>query len=399
MQPIQVDFYLANKHIKIEYFLNQNNKTLLRSKMWSFQNPVKIIFGPDEFYNLDRIIAGRKYGLITYPNSPFNELAQKLEKSAGTPTLVINNVTPNPDYELLRRQTEILKNHLGKTDVLVALGGGSVIDTAKVLSFSRGDFSIVTEFLEKKIQKPSDKLETPIIAIPTTSGTGSEVTRWATVWNRQTSKKYSLDHPKLFPSYAVIDPTLTIAKPRELTLVTALDALSHSMESIWNKNANPISNKYAIEASRKILKYLPLLLQDLSSIHLRTELAEASLLAGLAFSNTKTALAHNLSYPMTLRWGIEHGIACSFTLPLIMRSLENIGASQKLAFEEIFEVDLNNGSKKLEKFLTNLGVGVDHTDYGISNEAFLQITEEAFLGERGKNFLGQKEDFLYNLNK
>ena len=171
------------------------------------------------------------------------------------------------------------------------------------------------------------------------------------------------------------------------------------MESIWNKNANPISNKYAIEASRKILKYLPLLLQDLSNIHLRTELAEASLLAGLGFSNTKTALAHNLSYPMTLRWGIEHGIACSFTLPLIMRSLENIGANQKLAFEEIFEVDLNNGSKKLEKFLTNLGVGVDHTDYGISNEAFLQITEEAFLGERGKNFLGQKEDFLYNLNK
>ena len=367
--------------------------------MWSFQNPVKIIFGPDEFYNLDKIIAGRKYGLITYPNSPFNKLAQNLQKSAGTPTLVINNVAPNPDYELLRRQTETLKNHLDKTDVLVALGGGSVIDTAKVLSFSRGDFSIVTEFLEKRKQQPLDKLELPIIAIPTTSGTGSEVTRWATVWNRQISKKYSLDHPNLFPSYAVIDPTLMIAKPRELTLVTALDALSHSMESIWNKNANPLSNKYAIEAARKILRYLPLLLQDLSNIHLRTELAQASLLAGLAFSNTKTALAHNLSYPMTLRWGIEHGIACSFTLPLIMRSLENIGANQKLAFEEIFEVDLNNGSKKLEKFLTNLGVGVDHTDYGISNEAFLQITEEAFLGERGKNFLGQKEDFLYNLNK
>ena len=66
--------------------------------MWSFQNPVKIIFGPNQFYNLDRIIAGRNYALITYPNSPFNVLAQKLEKSAGTPTLVINNVAANPDY-------------------------------------------------------------------------------------------------------------------------------------------------------------------------------------------------------------------------------------------------------------------------------------------------------------
>ena len=93
--------------------------------MWSFQNPVKIIFGQNQFYNLDRIIAGRKYALITYPNSPFNELAQKLEKSAGAPTLVIKNVAPNPDYEILRRQTETLKNRLDKTDVLVALGGGT----------------------------------------------------------------------------------------------------------------------------------------------------------------------------------------------------------------------------------------------------------------------------------
>ena len=190
-----------------------------------------------------------------------------------------------------------------------------------------------------------------------------------------------------------------IAKSKELTLVTALDALSHSMESIWNKNANPLSTKYAIEASRKILKYLPLLTQDLSSIHLRTKLAEASLLAGLAFSNTKTALAHNLSYPMTLRWGIEHGIACSFTLPLIMRSVENIESEQKLALEAIFETDLQNGSKKLEKFLTNLGISIDYSDYGISHEEFLNITEGAFLGERGKNFFGRKEDFIYELNK
>jgi alcohol dehydrogenase class IV len=142
-----------------------------------------------------------------------------------------------------------------------------------------------------------------------------------------------------------------------------------------------------------------LLIQDLSNIHFRTELAEASLLAGLAFSNTKTALAHNLSYPMTLRWGVEHGIACSFTLPLIMRSVENIESEQKLAFEAIFETDLQNGSKKLEKFLTNLGIRVDYTYYGISHEEFLNITKEAFLGERGKNFFGRKEDFLNELNK
>jgi len=108
MQPIQVDFSLANKHSIIECFLKSehqksNKRRKLFSfkkthKMWSFQNSGKIIFGPNQFHNLDRIIAGQKCALITYSNSPFNVLAQKLQESAGTPTLVINNVAANPDY-------------------------------------------------------------------------------------------------------------------------------------------------------------------------------------------------------------------------------------------------------------------------------------------------------------
>ena len=100
----------------------------------------------------------------------------------------------------------------------------------------------------------------------------------------------------LYPEIAVIDPMLMLAKPYGLTLATGLDALSHSIESIWNINANPVSARHAVTAARAILADLPNLLRDLGNLELRNQIAEASLNAGLAFSNTKTAIAHNLSY-------------------------------------------------------------------------------------------------------
>ena len=115
--------------------------------------------------------------------------------------------------------------------------------------------------------------------------------------------KYSLAHPKLYPETAVLDPALTVGAPRELTLATGLDALSHALESIWNVNGNPVSASYAVEAAREIIDTLPRLMQRLDDVDLRARQAHASLLAGLAFSNTKTALAHNISYDITLRSG------------------------------------------------------------------------------------------------
>jgi alcohol dehydrogenase class IV len=112
-----------------------------------------------------------------------------------------------------------------------------------------------------------------------------------------------------------------LSKPHSLTLATGLDALSHSIESIWNINANPVSARHAVAAARAILADLPNLLRDLTNLKLRHGIAEASLNAGLAFSNTTTAIAHNLSYPITLGWGVQHGIAYFFILRLFCAQL------------------------------------------------------------------------------
>lgn len=360
--------------------------------MWTYQNPVSVIFGFGVFDKLAELIGGRRYALVTYPDAPFIELSKALVERAGQPVLTVDDVAPNPDYELLDTQSARFADHTD-IEVIVALGGGSVIDSAKVFAGGRGSFSRIATYLEQK--QGADALDPlPIIAVPTTAGTGSEVTSWATVWNEAQNKKYSLAHPGLYPETALVDPDLMLGKPYGLTMATGLDALSHSLESIWNVNANPVSAAHAVAAARLIIDTMPKLLRDLGNAELRSDLAAASLYAGLAFSNTKTAIAHNLSYPITLGWGVQHGIACSFTLPTVLRSVIGIGGLREDALKQIFGDDLEAGADELEKFLNDLDVGTRFADHGIPADECLSIVDEAFAGERGKNFVGSKSSFL-----
>jgi len=361
--------------------------------MWSYVNPVRVVFGRGRFGELGGLINGRRYGVVTYPGAPFSDLVDTLGRSTGNPVAVINDVAPNPDFALLESQAARMTPVASELDVIVAIGGGSVIDTAKVLAASKGGFVTVRRFLENK--QGGDALSNiPIIAVPTTSGTGSEVTSWATVWDAEAGRKFSLARPGLYPETALIDPDLMLGKPRDLTLATGLDALSHALESLWNVNANPISANHAVAAARSILTHLPPLLDDLANIGLRAEMAGAALHAGLAFSNTKTAIAHNISYPITLGWGVPHGIACSFTLPVVLRSVAGVGGIRAESLTAIFGPDLEAGADRLADFLTRLGVGLRFEDYGIPAQEHRRILDDAFAGERGQNFSGSPERLI-----
>jgi phosphonate metabolism-associated iron-containing alcohol dehydrogenase len=359
--------------------------------VWSYRNPVDVHFGRGSFSNLSDAIGGRSYALVTYGEDYFRSLAATLEAKAGSPLLVIDDIAPNPDIAVLKPQTARFAGLTKQPEVIVALGGGSVIDSAKVFAAARGDFVAMEAYLMKRAGAETIK-PWPLIAVPTTAGTGSEVTCWATVWDNAAGVKFSLAHPELYPVASFVDPELMIGKPRDLTIQTGLDALSHSLESLWNRNANPVSMAHAVPAARGVISALPLLAKDLRNAELRDRMARAATLAGFAFSNTKTAIAHSLSYPITLRHGVPHGIACSFTLPMIIRSVAGEGGICAEGLNGIFGADANEAADQLEAFLRSLGIATDHHRYGIDDSEWGELLDLAFDGERGQNFIGKREN-------
>jgi alcohol dehydrogenase len=361
--------------------------------VWRYHNPVDISFGAGMFADLPALLRGRRYALVTYGEPTFAELVARCAAAAGQPELIIDDVAPNPDCALLADQTTRFRNLASPPEVIVAIGGGSVIDSAKVFAAAGGNFGHVQRFLQTK-QGSEHLTRIPMIAIPTTAGTGSEVTCWATVWDARAGQKYSLSRPSLYPEHALIDPSLMLGKPRRLTISTGLDALSHALESLWNVNANPISAHHAVVAAREILAVLPRLVNDLADLELRSRMASAALSAGLAFSNTRTAIAHSISYPVTLHRNVAHGIACSFTLPVVLRSVSGTEGLAGDALAHIFGADLLAGSERLQRFLEDLGVSTDFRTYGFDASAWTALILGAFDGERGQNFIGSKQELL-----
>jgi alcohol dehydrogenase len=356
--------------------------------MWSFSNPVRIEFGAGASARAADHIRGRRYALVTYDMPFFKEKAAQIASAAGAPVVTIDNIVANPDFADLVSSCEKFGKAAPAADVIVALGGGSIIDAAKVLAASGGSFETVRKHLTGE-QPIKGAAITPIIAIPSTAGTGSEVTSWATVWDAGNSLKYSLAHRDLYPEVAIIDPELTLGAPRALTLATGLDALSHSLESIWNVSANPVSANFAVEAAKEIIEALPKLVDDLGNLDLRARQARAAMMAGLAFSNTRTALAHNISYDITLKRGTPHGIACSFCLPAVMQWSIGVDGQCDTNLRRIFGADLRAGAERLKAMIESLGVSTSPADYGLNDSEWRSLVQRAVQGERGKNFIGR----------
>ena len=361
--------------------------------MWNYFNPVEIIFGENRFKEVHDALKNKNYIIITHPEEIFKKYSDELKSSSNPPLSIMTDVQPNPDYKDILELQNKFSSINESVDYILAIGGGSVTDTAKAIAAFKDKQKYLTDFVRNK---KSPRVENPIkiIAVPTTSGTSSELTCWATIWDKEKNNKLSLAHKSLYAEKTIIDPSIMVDKPLGLTISTGLDALSHSMESIWNINANPVSASHAIQASKLVLENLPLLTKDLRNVVLRSNIALACVHAGLAFSNTKTAIAHNLSYPVTLNYGIQHGIACSFTLPMITKSMVGIDSVAEERLKLIFNDNLENAANHLSEFMRSLEVPLNLNEIKVPVQEWNNIVDDAFLGERGKNFIGNKEAFI-----
>ena len=358
---------------------------------YRYQNPVAIHLGAGSLAgSLPGILAGRRTALVTFPEAEGLGLVGRVRELLGNALVtVIDRVDPNPDVASLGPLYEDFWRDHADCETVLAVGGGSAIDTAKALMVgtTTGRFDgLVALLAAGKPFKPA-RIKS-LIAVPTTAGTGSEVTPWATIWDKAAARKHSLHLPETWPEAAIVDAELMLTLPKSVTVQSALDALSHALESIWNVNANPVSDTFAVAAAREVMATLPALLRDLRDVGLRDRMATAALHAGMAFSNTKTALAHSISYEMTLRFGLPHGIACSFTLPMVLERARGKRADRDAVLAQIFDGDLAAAPAKLRAFIESVGVSTDFNAYGVDEADSRRMVASALEGVRGRNFIG-----------
>lgn len=283
----------------------------------SESNPTLIYFGEHNPLILKSKIEKRKYIIVTssshIKNGNLNSVFSSVDKK---PEALIENVPPNPSLDFLESEIHKLGNL--DIDVVVAVGGGSCIDSGKAFArcLKNGNTRTLRSMLDAaQDQESFDSI--PLIAIPTTAGTGAEVTPFATIWDHENLRKLSLTGKDLYPETALIFPILCLSAPSRILLAAALDAVSHAMDAIWNKKASQFSNANATQA----LNILSTTLLDCDFKDLNIdeimELSLGSLYAGLAISECRTSLSHSISYSLTSTFGLPHGIACAFTLPAI----------------------------------------------------------------------------------
>lgn len=309
---------------------------------WDYHMPVSVHFGVGARSRLGASIGGKKCLVVASERGRRQfEADTTLSKFLSANQVIwLDSIGPNPGIDELESHLRTLREK--KIELVVGFGGGSCLDAAKIFSLGLLPGLANTTLRDLLVAPRLHELKRrlPLYAVPTTAGTGSEVTPFATVWDHQKKKKHSLSSPRGFPSVALVDPELTLDLPVEETISTGLDAINQAAESVWNNLATPTSLFYAFTALSRGLQALPRVVGGEGGLDERLRMAECSLFAGMAISQTRTALCHSISYPLTAHFNVPHGLACAFTMPAVLR--HNLKSNDPRFVE--LEAFLNQGS-------------------------------------------------------
>jgi alcohol dehydrogenase len=347
-----------------------------------------VVFQPGAAGRLADHVESHRIALVTTPGFRRRGLVAAIERAFGNRLIaVVDDVKPNPDVLDVQVQGDGLRRT--EPNTLLALGGGSTIDTAKAIARLLGqpEGSQLTA-LFRAGGVPAAAPALPVVAVPTTSGTGAEVTPFATVWDYEQMKKCSVAGDDLYPKLAVLDPELTLQLPEEVTVSAGLDAISHALESAWNRNASPVTLGLVAQSLQLSMNALPKVRNNPGDADARAQMMQASTLAGLAISQSRTALAHAISYPLTANFNLPHGLACSFTLPILLKfnAVTDDGRLSELA-RRLGYAGIDDFSQGLTELFGELGVGAYLSRYLPDRQSVLGLVDQMFAPGRAENNL------------
>ena len=311
---------------------------------------------------------------------PLAKVTESLEKE-GIKFAVFDRVEPEPRVETADECGSLAKKE--KFDFIIGVGGGSAMDTAKAAAILATNEGRAKDYQGlNKVPRPG----LPKGMVPTTAGTGSEVTFTAVFINEAEKKKAGINSPYLFPEIAILDPELTLSLPPAVTAYTGMDALAHAIESFTSLQANFLSEMFSLEAVRKIMKNLRLAVENGQDLNARSEMLMGSLLAGIGLANAGVTAVHSLSYPLGGSFRVPHGVGNGLLLPAVMEYNASSCPERFARLAEAMHIEIKSLSvaeaalrsvEAVKKLAQDIEVPLRLSDLGVPKSALPWMAEEA----------------------
>lgn len=353
--------------------------------MFQYYQPTRIHFGADSLDQLPDIC--KRYGnrcfLVTTPDAPLQPLYARIKESlqkANIQVIHFDEVMPNPDAEMVERGFARLKKE--PCDFVLAVGGGSSIDTAKSIAFCNGLDHIDWDHIFSAYGSPFEvypsysEKHLPIISVPTTSGTGSQVTQAAVITRGK--EKITFYHTDNFSKECILDPKLMLTLPKRMSAATGFDAFTHAFEAYINPHASHYSKMDSLEAMRLVVENLPKVMEDPSNLSYREAMCLADTLAGRALANSGADAPHPLSEIIGGIVHMTHGEALAVVFaPFIQHNLEK----KQTVFTEIANAIFHSDDLlgPFTTFMESISLNKKLKDFGITKEQFSEIKASPIL--------------------
>ncbi|UCF44170.1 MAG: iron-containing alcohol dehydrogenase [Planctomycetota bacterium] len=361
-------------------------------KNFNYYQPTEIRFGCGRLGEVGEVVAkfGKRCLLATVPafaalEPVFDKVKASLAE-AGVEVAHFDGVVPNPTTESITAGAKAAKAH--KADVVLGLGGGSSMDSAKAIAVEASHKGTCWDYLWFSETQPTAKT-LPIIAVTTTSGTGSQVTQVAVVTNTEKRDKSAIYNPIVYPRVSIVDPELMLTVPEHVTASTGFDVLCHAFETYIHPNVSPYTDIIAEEAMRLVVKYLPVVVKDGANIEARTAMAWADTLAGLCIANAGVTLPHGMGMAIGGMYPhVMHGEALAVTYPEFMRYTHTSAIKQFATLGRIFNSALESESdeasaekscEEMDKFLKEIGMWLTLDGLKVPEDELPQLAEQCLV--------------------